>query len=96
MASLTLSLLSFIFLFTLILSIIFANREKNRWNDVPEAIVMQSVVSVKSSPDNSSNDLFVIHEGLKIKVTDRLQDWIEIKIPSGERGWIQVKNIEII
>ncbi|HHU46415.1 MAG TPA: tetratricopeptide repeat protein [Bacteroidales bacterium] len=89
-------LLSFIFLFTLILSIIFANREKNRWNDVPEAIVMQSVVSVKSSPDNSSNDLFVIHEGLKIKVTDRLQDWIEIKIPSGERGWIQVKNIEII
>lgn len=88
--------LAFIFLFTLIVSFIFANREKNRFIAMPEAIVMQNVVSVKSTPDSSSNDLFVIHEGLKIEVTDQLQDWVEIKIPSGEKGWIQVKNIEII
>ena len=87
---------SLLCLLLLIFSIIFANKEKDRYLETPEAIVMSPVLNVKSTPGTASNDLFVIHEGLKVEVTDHLNEWVEIKLPNGDKGWVEAKAVEII
>lgn len=64
--------------------------------DRDEAIVMGSAVSVKSSPDRSATDLFVLHEGTRVTVGATLDGWAEIRIADGNKGWIEIGRIERI
>ncbi|MCQ2265453.1 MAG: tetratricopeptide repeat protein [Bacteroidales bacterium] len=75
---------------------IFAHHESKRYIDQPEAVVMQSVVNAKGSPNEEAASLFVIHEGLKVAVTDRVGNWVEIKLPNGEKGWVESASLEVI
>ena len=50
---------------------------------------MSSSVSVKSSPDKASTDLFVLHEGTKVRTVSELGDWREIVIADGKKGWVE-------
>lgn len=88
--------LSILFLASSILTYAFAKHQFNEMNKVKEAIVFTPTVSIKSSPDQGSVDLFVIHEGLKVKITDQVNDWYEIRIPNGSKGWIKITDLEII
>lgn len=58
------------------------------------AIVFTPTLPVKSSPDESSIDLFVIHEGLKVTIIDRLGDWCEVRIMNGSKGWVKAANLK--
>lgn len=64
--------------------------------DRSEAVVMGSSVPVKSSPDRSATDLFVLHEGTKVTIGDTLEGWAEIRIADGNKGWIELGRIERI
>jgi len=61
-----------------------------------EAIIFEPTVNVKSSPDAESQDIFVIHEGTKVKITDKVGTWIEIKIANGSDGWVQESVVQTI
>lgn len=61
-----------------------------------EAVVMSSAVSVKSSPDKDATELFVLHEGTEIVVGERSNDWVEVRIADGRKGWIEKSRIEEI
>ncbi len=61
-----------------------------------EAIVIASVVTAKSSPDDHSVDAFVIHEGLKVKSTDAVGDWVKITLPDGKVGWVRAEECQRI
>ena len=87
---------SIIIAILLIFSILFANKESKRSRKAPEAIIMESVVTTKNTPTANGSDLFVIHEGLKVTITDRVGEWCEIKIPNGEKGWVEQSCLEII
>ena len=52
--------------------------------------------AVKSSPDKSATDLFVLHEGTLVEITDRLDNWCEITIADGKKGWLECKTVETI
>lgn len=54
-----------------------------------EAIVFTPAVTVKSSPDENSVDLFMVHEGAKVTILDTLGGWQEIRIGNGSEGWIK-------
>lgn len=61
------------------------------------AIVMSPAVTVKSSPSDRSTDLFVIHEGSKVKIIDgSMKEWIEVKFEEGKQGWIPTSSVEVI
>lgn len=75
------------------LSIVFAIDKHRDVNHADEAIVMTPTVTVKSSPSVSCVDLFVLHEGTKIKILDTAEDWNKIKIANGSVGWIQNKDV---
>ena len=74
----------------------FAAGERHEILDDTQAVVMTASTAVKSSPDKSSTDLFVLHEGTKVTVTDRLDDWCEVVIADGKKGWLERSKIEVI
>lgn len=74
----------------------FAAKQKSRIVNHAYAIVMQPTVTVKSSPDAGGTNLFVVHEGLKVRITDKLGDWVEIRLADGNKGWLLLETIERI
>ena len=78
-------------------SLSFSLWQKNDYVKVEGAIVMRPVSSVKSSPSSeSSQDLFVLHEGTKVKVIDQVGSWNNIELADGRQGWIPSSDIEAI
>lgn len=59
-------------------------------------IVTESVVEVKSSPDQNSQEAFIIHEGLKVRIDDKLDNWFKIKLEDGKIGWLEESKIGLI
>ncbi|NOX65914.1 MAG: tetratricopeptide repeat protein [Chlorobi bacterium] len=78
-------------LFTIVL---FANLSRETSKDF--AILTTNTVAAKQSPNDSSNDLFVIHEGLKVAVMSQFGDWVEVKLYDGKVGWLPKSALEII
>ena len=74
----------------------FAVSSRNDMLSHSEAIVMGTAISVKSSPDRSATDLFVLHEGTKVKVLTEVDEWVEVVIADGKKGWTLRSNIETI
>lgn len=86
-------------LFSLVMFVAVTSFAISSRNDIlqhEEAIVMGSAVSIKSSPDRSATDLFVLHEGTKVRIIAEVDEWREIVIADGKKGWVEVKNIEQI
>lgn len=52
------------------------------------AVVFASTINAKSAPDKKGKDLFVIHEGLVVTVSDEINGWVRIKLSNGDVGWI--------
>ncbi len=60
------------------------------------AVVFTSTINAKSAPDKKGKDLFVIHEGLVVKVSDELNGWSRIKLSNGNDGWVLSETLETI
>jgi len=60
-----------------------------------EAIITQGIVNAKASPDRSGTELFTLHEGTKVRITETLGEWCNITVGNYE-GWIQLQNLERI
>ena len=61
------------------------------------AIIMKTSVPVKSTPSKSGTDLFILHEGTRVDITDdAMKGWREVRIADGKRGWVEVSQIEVI
>ncbi|MBQ6254507.1 MAG: BatD family protein [Bacteroidales bacterium] len=83
------------FLFLSLLCLDFSTWQKRDYSKRDSAIVMMPVSSVKSSP-SSGKDLFIIHEGTKVKILDNVGDWLNISLADGRQGWIESGAIEVI
>ena len=75
----------------------FSVWQKNEYEKADGAVVMMPVASVKSSPSSeSSQNLFVLHEGTKVYVLDQVGSWYNIELADGRQGWIRASDIEAI
>lgn len=75
----------------------FAGWQARDARDQSYAIVMKPVSSVGSSPSaDSAKDLFILHEGTRVKILDNISGFSQIEIADGRQGWIQTKDIEVI
>ena len=79
-----------------LVSNVFAYNQKKKLTHRTTAIIFSATTTLKSAPDNSGTDLFILHEGTKVKVTNQLGEWNEIETADGNVGWIKNKEIEII
>ena len=84
------------FVFTVVANL--SAHSLNNAGNTDEAIIMDEMVIVKSSPDSSGTELTEIHEGLKVKVVDEITDWVRIEANNGHRvvGWVKAKSLERI
>ena len=88
---------SVFFLLLSILSFIFANTQMGNIRNRDTGIIMSPSVTVKSTPSSAGTDLFIIHEGRKVRILDSsMKEWAEIRLEDGNTGWIPVDVIEII
>lgn len=88
---------SVFFLLLSILSFIFATTQMGNIRERDTAIIMSPSVTVKSTPTSAGTDLFIIHEGRKVKILDSsMKEWVEIRLEDGNTGWIPVDVMEII
>lgn len=79
-----------------VMSASFASAERRKLLNTTGGIVVAPAASVKSSPDRSSTDLFIIHEGTKVDVITAYNGWTEIMIADGNKGWMLSEAIELI
>ncbi|MDR0737991.1 MAG: tetratricopeptide repeat protein [Prevotellaceae bacterium] len=75
---------------------VFAYYQKKELHDTSAAIITPAVITVKSSPDTSGKDLFILHEGTKVTILETLGEWQCIKLADGKQGWILKFAAEII
>ena len=83
-------------LFFTIISILCAYTRYEVETSKSEAIVFSQTVTIKSSPDSSGNDLFILHEGTKVNIKSTLGEWVEISTSDGNSGWMPASAIEVI
>jgi tetratricopeptide (TPR) repeat protein len=60
------------------------------------AVIFSPSVNGKSSPDESGTDLFILHEGSKVKIEDEVGQWYEIRLSDGNKGWVPSDCLSII
>ena len=79
-----------------LISMAYAFSRKRYMQEHTEAIVMAGSVTVASAPDRSGTELFVLHDGTKVILTDSVGEWREIRISDGQTGWVPRTAIEPI
>lgn len=60
------------------------------------AIVLQPVSTVRSSPGDGGKAVFILHEGTRVRLLDELGSWWKIEIADGRQGWLEASDAEII
>ena len=87
----------FVLLVLFALSNVFAWQQKQDLLYRKGAIVVSPSVTVKSTPAKNGTDLFILHEGTKVSITDgSMKGWTGIRIADGKEGWIESDMIEEI
>ena len=77
------------------LALRFAFWQRAEYKAEDSAIVTKAVCSVKSSPgSDSATNLFVLHEGTKVRILDSVGEWDNIELADGRQGWLQASDIE--
>jgi len=80
-----------------VLSNIFAHQQKDLLVNRRGAIVTAPAVTVKSTPAKQGTDLFILHEGTKVTITDAsMKEWKGVRLADGKEGWIESRHIELI
>lgn len=80
-----------------VLSNVCAVQQRNFKQTHTSGIIISPAVTVKSTPADNGNDLFVLHEGSKVEILDSsLKEWCEVSIADGKQGWIPKKSFDLI
>jgi SH3-like domain-containing protein len=89
--------LGIVMLLAAVLSLTFSIWQKKDAMSADQAIIMRPVTSVKSSPSaEAATDLFILHEGTKVKLLDEVGVWKNIELADGRQGWIPSADLEVI
>lgn len=73
-----------------------AGSQVNYFDGHKQAIIFSGTVNVKSGPVDKPNTLFVLHEGTKVNVLDKVNGWMRIKLANGNEGWLKITDAKEI
>ena len=60
---------------------------------VPFAIVLPDAVAVKEGASATYKTSFEIHAGLRVRLLDRDQDWVRVRLANGLEGWVPDRDV---
>jgi len=91
---------SFVFLFAFIaisgLGFLMAQYQQDSCSAQDTAIIFEASVDMHSEPSSSSTRLYVVHEGLKVSISQLVNNWYEVILPDGSKGWIKASQVQVI
>ncbi|MEM9362924.1 MAG: tetratricopeptide repeat protein [Bacteroidota bacterium] len=79
-----------------VIAILMAYLQYQEYKSNNPAIVFAKEVKITSEPNEQSETVFILHEGTKVNVLDKLNDWQKIKIADGQTGWIKNENVKLL
>ena len=59
-------------------------------------VVLAPSVVVRSTPSDTGTELFILHEGTRIRVNEEVTGWFNIRIVDGREGWLRAADFERI
>ncbi|MGD1006120.1 MAG: tetratricopeptide repeat protein [Ignavibacteriaceae bacterium] len=68
----------------------------NRELSVKSGVIIEPSATVKLAPDQTSSDAFIVHEGLKVRELDQVENWVKIRLQDGKEGWVSQNEIGAI
>ena len=71
----------------------FGGSQHSYLQNSTEAIIVTPTINVNSSPTAGSTKLFVLHQGTKVDLKGESGEWVKIRIPNGNEGWMKAKDI---
>jgi tetratricopeptide (TPR) repeat protein len=60
---------------------------------VPFGIVLPDMVAVKEGADSAYRTSFEVHAGLRVRLLDRDQDWVRVRLANGLEGWLRAEDV---
>ena len=60
---------------------------------IPFGIVLPDMVAVKEGADNAYRTSFEVHAGLRVRLLDRDQDWVRVRLANGLEGWLRAEDV---
>ena len=66
----------------------------NSQNNQNFAIVFAKETQIKSAPIMGSETTFLLHEGAKVALLQKEDNWAKIKLEDGKEGWILFSDIK--
>ncbi|SEA83330.1 SH3 domain-containing protein [Flavobacterium gillisiae] len=75
-----------VFIFIVVAAAIF---EKSHYDNEKPAIVFAEIAEVRSEPQKGSSVIFVLHEGTKVYVEEKVDNWKKVQLTDGTEGWIE-------
>jgi uncharacterized membrane protein len=80
----------------LILFIVLLIGKSGDVNRADAGVVTAKITTVKNSPDSKSSDAFVLHSGVKVTITDGVNEWLKVRLADGKVGWMEKGDAEVI
>jgi tetratricopeptide (TPR) repeat protein len=86
---------SLLLLFALFFSYLSYAQRQAEFGD-GQAILITANTYIKSAPDTSGTDLFMIHEGVKLNILDKVGEWSKVRLADGKVGWVEQRTFTVI
>ncbi len=80
----------------IIIAILIAFKGLNYDKNHQPAIIFSEKAVIKNAPTFNSEDVFVLHEGTKVVILDKVDDWLKIKLADGKIGWVKTGVLRVI
>ncbi|GAA4275025.1 tetratricopeptide repeat protein [Aquimarina gracilis] len=74
--------------------VFFAYKQYNTLKNNQFAIIFAQETTIKSEPNLRSEEVFQLHEGTKVQVTETVNNWKRIKLSDGKIGWIPATDLK--
>jgi tetratricopeptide (TPR) repeat protein len=83
------------FLFVMV-AFIFSLNLRHKAADSDFAVILSPVSNVKSAPNSTGGNLFILHEGTKVEILESVGQWSKVELSDGRQGWMESKDFETI
>lgn len=87
-------IVGFLFLFTVTWHFAFVRSTVESGGQ--SAIVMSADVYLYSGPDERSEEIARLSEGVKVYILDQIGEWIKVELEDRDVGWVERQVIEVI
>ena len=60
---------------------------------IPFGVLLPDEVAVKEGADTNYRTSFDAHAGVRVRIVDRDQDWLRVRLANGLEGWVRAQDI---